>query len=64
MQPISSKTLLEEVNENNGHMSPLQYPVTTPPAVELPTTAASSADAQMCAVESAQAAGSADKPQA
>lgn len=45
-------------------MSPLQYPVTTPPAVELPTTAASSADAQMCAAESAQAAGSADKPQA
>lgn len=62
MQPISRT--LEEVNEHNGPMSPLRYPVTTPLVIELPTTAASSADAQVCAAQTAQAPGSGDKPQA
>lgn len=57
----SSRTLLEEVNENNIQTSPLQNPVMTQPAFELPTTAASSADTQIYAAQPAPEAGSGDK---
>lgn len=49
MQLINSRTLLEEVNENNLTMEPLNYPVRTPPVVELPARTVSSADGQICA---------------
>ena len=62
MQPINSTTLLE-VNQNNIPMSPLHYPVMTPPLVKVSALTASSADAQLCAPEAAPGAGSAEKPQ-
>lgn len=44
MQPINSRTLLEEVNDSDIPMEPLHYPVRPLPDGEVPAATASSAD--------------------
>nr|XP_040251552.1 uncharacterized protein LOC109737869 [Aegilops tauschii subsp. strangulata] len=46
LQPIN-RTLLEEVNENNGTMEPVRFPVAAPAEIPAPAPAGSSADAQI-----------------
>ncbi|XBJ01155.1 hypothetical protein VPH35_020867 [Triticum aestivum] len=54
MQPINI-TLLEQVTDNNSTMEPVRFLITAQPEVELPAPAASSADAQICRVETGTA---------
>lgn len=46
LQPINI-TLLEEVNDNNGAIEPVTFPVTAPAELALPLPASSCADAQI-----------------
>uniref|UniRef100_A0A453STH3 FAR1 domain-containing protein n=1 Tax=Aegilops tauschii subsp. strangulata TaxID=200361 RepID=A0A453STH3_AEGTS len=46
LQPIN-RTQLEEVNENNGAMEPVRFPVAAPAEIPAPAPAGSSADAQI-----------------
>ena len=41
------RTLLEEVNENNGTMEPVRFPVAAPAEIPAPAPTGSSADAQI-----------------
>ena len=58
LQPIN-RTLLEEVNENNGTMEPVRFPVAAPADIPAPAPAGSSADGQIYRPEAAGR----DKPQ-
>ncbi|XP_037457338.1 uncharacterized protein LOC119328461 [Triticum dicoccoides] len=64
MQPVSSKTLIEEVNDSEIPMEPLHYPVLPTPAAGLPAASASSADAIMCSATVVATGEEADQPQA
>ncbi|XP_037451823.1 uncharacterized protein LOC119322439 [Triticum dicoccoides] len=44
LQPVNSRTLIEEVNDSDIPMEPLRYPVLSMPAGELPTASVSSAE--------------------
>lgn len=54
LQPLN-RTFLEEVNDNNGAMEPVRFPVSAVAEVEDPAPAASSADGQICGAEAAGA---------
>ena len=41
------RTLLEEVNESNGTMEPVRFPVAAPAEIPAPAPAGSSADGQI-----------------
>ena len=52
LQPIN-RTLLEEVNDNNGAMEPVRFPVPAVAGVQEAAPAASSADGQICPAQAA-----------
>lgn len=45
MQPVNSRTLIEEVTDSEIPMEPLHHPVFSPPGGEVPAATASSAGA-------------------
>ncbi|XP_044320406.1 uncharacterized protein [Triticum aestivum] len=64
MQPVNSRTLIEEVNDSDIPMEPLRYPVVSMPAAELLTASASSADALICSATAVAIREVADRAQA